>query len=122
MSEFAPLPSNELIESVYTFKFLQSSLNSPNSSVKSMFILTFEISSKLIINGWDQKDSKVSKIEIGEAKRISDISVDLIEKSLTLSNEPDLIRVRFELTKELFILPDLEKDIGIAVILEKSSA
>lgn len=87
-----------------------------------MFILTFKISSKQIVNGWDQKDSKVTKIDLEEAQRISKISVGLIENSLALSKEPELIRLRFELTKELFILPDLERDVGIVVIIEKVSS
>ncbi len=122
MPEYAPLPSNELIESVHTFEFLQSSLKSPTATVTSMFILTFKISSKQIVNGWDQKDSKVTKIDLEEAQRISKISVGLIENSLALSKEPELIRLRFELTKELFILPDLERDVGIVVIIEKVSS
>lgn len=121
MSDYAPLPSNELIQSVHSFEFLQSSLKSPTSSVKSMFILSFKISSKQIVNGWDQKESKVTKIKISEAQKISDLSVDLLQRSLSLSKSPELIRVRFDFTKELFVLPDLEKDIGIAVIIDKSS-
>jgi len=119
MNEYAPLPSNELVESVQTLEFLQASLRSPTSNVKSMFILLFKISSKQIINGWDQKESKVNKIKIDEAKKVVDISSSLLEDSLLLSKEPELIRLRFEFTKELFILPDLEKDVGITVILEK---
>lgn len=121
MAELVPLPSNELIESVHSFEFLQSSLKSPTSNVKSMFILSFKISSKQIINGWEQKEAKVTKIKIDEAQKISDICADLLERSLSLSKTPELIRVRFEFTKELFILPDLEKDIGLAVILDKSN-
>lgn len=120
MNEYAPLPSNELVESVQTLEFLQASLRSPTSNVKSMFILLFKISSKQIISGWDQKESKVNKIKIDEAKKVVDISSSLLEDSLLLSKEPELIRLRFEFTKELFILPDLEKDVGLTVILEKA--
>ncbi|CCH41371.1 hypothetical protein BN7_910 [Wickerhamomyces ciferrii] len=122
MTEYAPLPSNELISSVHTFDFLQSSLKSPNSNVKSMFILSFKFSSKQIINGWEQQDSNVTKIKIEDGTKYLKIAVNLIQSSLDLTNELELIRLRFELTKELFILPDLEKDIGILVILDKQDS
>lgn len=121
MSVNAPLPSKELIESVSSYEFLQNSLKNPSNSYSNakFTFITYKISTIKVINGWNQKNLLISKLSLTSANELLNKAHLLIESSMKFSANLEIIRLRFDTRFELFIIPDLAKDLCICVLIER---
>ncbi|KAH3671179.1 hypothetical protein WICMUC_004775 [Wickerhamomyces mucosus] len=122
--EFIPLPPSSLISQITTFKFFQDSIKAiylTQSNFKFQILIT-QLSTSKLVYAWKQlgENGDITKVSKENGQSLNKITNSLVENAKLLNDKLDLIRINYNQNKnELFVLPDIENDLSITLIIEK---
>lgn len=127
---YLPLPPTELMQGIHHFEFLQNSLTN-SSTIQSFKAMTYTLSTRQLVNGWEQQHQKVHRLKIDSALSVLKSVSVMVEGAMDLAANDDtnngddakaveLLRLRFNKVKELFVIPDSSKDLGLIVVITRS--
>lgn len=127
---YLPLPPTELMQEIHHFEFLQNSLTN-SSTIQSFKAMTYTLSTRQLVNGWEQQHQKVHRLKIDSALSVLKSVSVMVEGAMDLAANDDtnngddakaveLLRLRFNKVKELLVIPDSSKDLGLIVVITRS--
>lgn len=119
MTDLLPLPPKEVVSSIPQFQFLQDSL--AKSGVTSFEVIVFTFPKGQLVNGWYQQGKdRVSAISLERATTVAKCCVDMLNSAMMLSQDAELLRVRFQ-SSELLVIPSSDELVIAAMTSSKSS-
>ncbi|ONH66837.1 hypothetical protein BON22_3563 [Cyberlindnera fabianii] len=93
--------------------------------------MTYTLSTRQLVNGWEQQHQKVHRLKIDSALSVLKSVSVMVEGAMDLAANDDtnngddakaveLLRLRFNKVKELLVIPDSSKDLGLIVVITRS--